>query len=108
MRHRDKKAAEEAMLGSAQVMPAPLSNVAPTISPNLKVALLALTEAAIVSWRTHRLPSEAEAETEVEVTLRVTVQSNGKAFERLFGSSWRKTADQPPADHQPVGEVRRG
>ena len=104
MRHRDKKAAEEAMLGSAQGMPAPTGDGPAAISDDLSAALVALAEAGLAQWRSHR----PEAETEVVVEVQVSVLHNGKAFGKAFGAGWRKTTEQPPADHQPVGEVRRG
>lgn len=52
------------------------------LSPELTAALLALAEAA----RTHWKISRGEAESDVEIELRVTVNCGGVAYGRSFGA----------------------
>ena len=90
MRHRDKKAAEEAMLGSAQGMPAP----AP--SDGLRGRCGACGHVWVVAQLPMRL----------DLVARLCARATCPA---CAGTTvFVATADQPPADHQPVIEVRHG
>jgi hypothetical protein len=90
MRHRDKKAAEEAMLGSAQGIPQP-----PATEP-----LRGRCGACGHVWVVAQLPMALNLVAKACARATCPACAGTKVFVA--------TADQPPADHQPVGEVRRG